>query len=85
MGKLKFLLFLTSSLQLRIHGLHSYLYFQVFSGVERETGNVFMVPVEKRDRETLIPIIKRYILPQTTIISIVGVPTIFWAKKVMSI
>ena len=28
-----------------------------------------MVPVEKRDRETLIPVIQKYILPGTTIIS----------------
>lgn len=41
----------------------------VFGGVERTTGKFFLVPVEKRDKETLIPIIQKYILPGTTIIS----------------
>lgn len=42
---------------------------QVFGGFERETGRVFMVPVEKRDAQTLVGIIKEWILPGTTIIS----------------
>lgn len=41
----------------------------IFGGVERTSGNFFLVPVDKRDRETLIPIIQKYILPGTTIIS----------------
>lgn len=41
----------------------------VFGGVERETGSVFMVPVEKRDRQTLLPLIREWILPGTTIVS----------------
>lgn len=41
----------------------------VFGGISRKTGNVFMVTVERRDRETLIPIIKRWILPGTLIIA----------------
>jgi transposase-like protein/predicted RNA-binding Zn-ribbon protein involved in translation (DUF1610 family) len=43
----------------------------VFGGVERGTkgSKVFMVPVERRDSATLIPLIKKWILPETTIIS----------------
>lgn len=41
----------------------------VFGGVCRESGAAFLVPVEKRDKETLIPLIKKYILPGTKIIS----------------
>lgn len=41
----------------------------VFGGIERETGQVFMVPVEKRDAATLVPIIQKWILPDSTIIS----------------
>lgn len=41
----------------------------VFGGYERESGESFMVPVEKRDVATLLPIIKDWILPGTTIIS----------------
>jgi len=41
----------------------------IFGGVERETGNVFLIPVEKRDKETLLQAIKDWILPGTTIIS----------------
>lgn len=39
----------------------------VFGGFERGSGEVFMVPVEKRDRSTLLPIIENWILPGTTI------------------
>lgn len=39
----------------------------VFGGVERETGDFFLVPVEKRDKETLLPIIKKFIKAKTTI------------------
>ncbi|KAK9711734.1 ISXO2-like transposase domain [Popillia japonica] len=41
----------------------------VFGGFERGTGRVFMVPVEQRDAGTLLPIIKQWIKPGTTIIS----------------
>lgn len=41
----------------------------VFGGVERESGKCFMMTVEKRDRATLLPIIKDWILPGSTIIS----------------
>ncbi len=41
----------------------------MFGGYERETGRVFMVPVEDRSTDTLLPIIKDWILPGTTIIS----------------
>ena len=33
----------------------------VFGGVERIMGNAFLVEVEKRDAETLLPIIEEYI------------------------
>lgn len=39
----------------------------VFGGVERESGRVVMVPVERRDKETLLQLIKEWILPGTTI------------------
>eukprot|EP00112_Aurelia_sp_Birch-Aquarium-sp1_P000279 Seg1022.2 transcript_id=Seg1022.2/GoldUCD/mRNA.D3Y31 product="putative transposase-like protein" protein_id=Seg1022.2/GoldUCD/D3Y31 len=41
----------------------------VFGGIEEDSRRCFMVPVEKRDRETLLPIIEEWILPNTTIIS----------------
>lgn len=41
----------------------------VFGGVERDSNNCFFVPVETRDSETLVSIIKTYIRPGTTIIS----------------
>lgn len=41
----------------------------VFGGIERESGRVFMVPVEKRDRATLLPIIKQWIKPGSIIMS----------------
>lgn len=41
----------------------------VFGGFERESGESFMVPVEKRDTNTLLPIIQKWILTGTTIIS----------------
>lgn len=41
----------------------------VFGGIEEESRKNFLVAVEKRDRETLIPIIKNWILPGTTIVS----------------
>ena len=41
----------------------------VFGGVERDSGRCFLIPVEKRDKETLLNIIKEWIAPGTTIIS----------------
>lgn len=41
----------------------------VFGGYCRESGLVFMLPVEKRDRDTLLPEIQKWILPGTKIIS----------------
>ncbi|MBW0563006.1 hypothetical protein O181_102721 [Austropuccinia psidii MF-1] len=41
----------------------------VFGGVERDSGRCFLIPVEKRDKETLLNIIKEWIEPGTTIIS----------------
>jgi transposase-like protein len=39
----------------------------VLGMLERESGAVVMLPVEKRDAATLIPLIKRWIAPDTTI------------------
>ena len=41
----------------------------VFSGIDRQTGKVFLVPVKTRDQETLILLIKTWILLRSTIIS----------------
>ena len=41
----------------------------IFGGIERGSGKCFLVPVEKRDTETLLAIIKEWIIPGTTIIS----------------
>lgn len=41
----------------------------VFGLIERESNRVIMVPVEKRDRQTLIPIIQQWVEPGTTIMS----------------
>ena len=40
-----------------------------FGMVERESGDVVLVHVERRDAATLIPLIQKYILPGSTIIS----------------
>jgi len=40
-----------------------------FGGVERGTNNCFIVPVERRDAVTLLPIIQKHIRPGTTIMS----------------
>jgi hypothetical protein len=42
----------------------------VFGGVERESGATFLVPVEKRDVNTLIALIHHWIKPSTTAISV---------------
>lgn len=41
----------------------------IFGGVERETGKCFLIPVERRDKDTLLVVIKEWILPGTLIIS----------------
>jgi ISXO2-like transposase domain len=41
----------------------------VFGAYERGSGLTFMVPVEKRDRDTLLHIIHKWIKPGTTIYS----------------
>ncbi|CAF3281361.1 unnamed protein product [Rotaria sp. Silwood2] len=41
----------------------------VFGGIDRQTRRCFLVPVDHRDSQTLLPIINQYILPGTTILS----------------
>ena len=41
----------------------------VFGGICRETKACFLVPVERRDRDTLLPIIRAHILPGTRVMS----------------
>lgn len=41
----------------------------VFGMLERETGSVVMVPVENRTEKTLLELIKKWILPGSTIMS----------------
>lgn len=41
----------------------------VFGGVERGTGKSFMVPVERRDSKTLLAILEKWVLPETTVYS----------------
>ncbi|GFN74420.1 hypothetical protein PoB_000092600 [Plakobranchus ocellatus] len=41
----------------------------VFGGVERDTGKCFMVTVPNRTRATLEPVIERFILPNSHIVS----------------
>jgi transposase-like protein len=41
----------------------------VFGRVELESGATFLVPVEKRDADTLIALIHRWMKPGTTVIS----------------
>lgn len=41
----------------------------VFGGIEEQSRRNFMVAVEKRDRQTLLPIIEQYISPGSIIIS----------------
>lgn len=40
-----------------------------FGGVERDSGRCFLVPVERRNASTLLPIIQKYILPGSIIMS----------------
>ncbi len=41
----------------------------VFGGIERGTGRCFLVEVARRDRATLLPLIRQYIRPGTRILS----------------
>ncbi|XP_022161700.1 uncharacterized protein LOC111027609 [Myzus persicae] len=41
----------------------------IFGGIEQESGLCFLVPVERRDKVTLLSLIKDWILPGTCIIS----------------
>jgi transposase-like protein len=41
----------------------------VFGGIERGTSNCFIVPVEKRDKETLLSLIEQHVLPGSTVVS----------------
>lgn len=41
----------------------------MFGGVERDSSNSFLVPVDRRDKETLLPIIQKFILPGSIIVS----------------
>ncbi|KAI6194146.1 DDE-Tnp-IS1595 domain-containing protein [Aphelenchoides besseyi] len=41
----------------------------IFGGIEEETGECFIWPMERRDSETLLALIQKYIMPGTTIIS----------------
>ena len=38
-------------------------------GIESDSRKSFLIPVDKRDEQTLLPIIKKWIKPGTTIIS----------------
>lgn len=40
-----------------------------FGGIERGSGRCFIVPVEYRNADTLLPIIQKHVMPGTTIIS----------------
>lgn len=39
----------------------------MFGGVERDSSNYFLIPVERRDKQTLLPLIQKFILPGSTI------------------
>lgn len=41
----------------------------IFGGIERGSGKIFVVPVERRNADTLLPLIQQHILPGTSIIS----------------
>ena len=41
----------------------------VVGGIESDSRKSFLIPVDKRDEQTLLPIIKKWIKPGTTIIS----------------
>ena len=41
----------------------------VFGGTEEDSHSCFLVTIERRDEATLLPLIKKWIIPGTTIIS----------------
>ena len=41
----------------------------IFGGIDTTTKQGFLVPVDQRNADTLLPIIQQYILPGTTIVS----------------
>ena len=41
----------------------------VFGGIEQDSRKCFLVAVERRDEETLLPIIQKWIAPGTIIVS----------------
>ena len=41
----------------------------VFGGIDEESRECFIFPVDKRDESTLMPMVKKWILPGTTIVS----------------
>ena len=44
----------------------------VFGGIDITTKKCFLVPVERRDAATLLPIVQQYIFPGSTIGSTIG-------------
>lgn len=40
----------------------------VFGGIQKDSGNCFLVPVETRDAATLLAILKECVLPGTTVV-----------------
>ncbi|KAL3107959.1 hypothetical protein niasHT_012867 [Heterodera trifolii] len=49
----------------RLHAIEQWF----FGGIERGTGRCFMVPVERRNAETLLPILQKYVYPGAVIVS----------------
>ena len=41
----------------------------VFGGLGTETQDGFLVAVDRRDADTLLPVLQEYVLPQTTVVS----------------
>ena len=41
----------------------------VFGGLDTETQDGFLVALDRRDADTLLPILQEYVLPQTTVVS----------------
>ena len=41
----------------------------VFGGIDVNTKDVFLVAVERRDAETLLPVLQEHVLSGTTVIS----------------
>jgi len=56
----------------------------VFGGIER-SGKIFLVPVEKRDRDILTEIIVKWIKPRKTKCQIAGKHMTNWKKLVITI